>query len=46
MPLIEPAPLVTRIENLPISREEKEKIASENFSGLVCGKKENGGTMV
>ena len=42
MPLIEPAPLVTRIQNLPLSREEKEKIASGNLSGLVSGKRDNG----
>jgi len=42
MPLVEPAPLVTRIENLPITSEEKEKIASENLSALVAGKRAKG----
>jgi len=35
LPLIEPAPLVTRIENLPLSSEDKEKISSGNLLGLV-----------
>ena len=38
MPLIEPSPLVTRIENLSLSRKEKERIASGNFLGLISGK--------
>ncbi|HUU29967.1 MAG TPA: TatD family hydrolase [archaeon] len=39
MPLIEPAPLVTRIENLRLSRQEKDRIAAGNLADLVTGKK-------
>ncbi|MBN2290127.1 MAG: amidohydrolase [Candidatus Glassbacteria bacterium] len=39
MPLIEPAPLVLRIENLLVGKEEKECIASANLLGLLPGKR-------